>query len=108
LWNIVHTTDTKGKKKRHKVKELTIIRLGMIHQVNMKPNTRYTTSSIHHHTSLAAIIWHKVILKTHSLVRLIVIIMMKNHSINYMNKLSIFFKKVFNIYNYKYKNKKVS
>jgi hypothetical protein len=52
----------------------------MIHLVKMNPNIRDTTTNIHHHVLLTSGLYHEVKLKTHPLVRVIVVViaMMKN------------------------------
>jgi hypothetical protein len=60
----------------------------MIHQVKMKPNTKSTAISIHHHTFHTSVLWHELKPKILPVVRVIVIAIaiMKNTIMKNLHK----------------------
>jgi len=76
LWTIVQLTSPhpRTRKRRHVRPRLSQqSRLGMIHQVKIKPNTRRVAASTHHQALYMCALWHEV---TKVLAQVIVIVMM--------------------------------
>jgi hypothetical protein len=67
------TPKTKKKARKAKAKPTHQSRLGMIHQVKMKPNTRGAAASTHHQALHMCALWHEVTI-VHA--QVIVIVMM--------------------------------
>jgi hypothetical protein len=80
VYDCSNKTTPKDKKRGVRPNILQQSRLGMIHQLKMNPNRRDMATRIHHFTILTCALWHEVTLRTHPLVRVIVVVtvMMKN------------------------------
>ena len=95
LWKFAQTNLHPRQRRRQeqlKAKPSQQSRLGMIHQVKMKPNTRGVATSTHHQALHICALWHEVM---KVLAQVIVIVMMSYLVMsNLCNKMSIMLKVV--------------